>query len=52
MTKIQKLIQMYRAEKAKAQKTGRCPMCGAQLGPQNQLLDRGWRYGVECDNCR
>jgi predicted RNA-binding Zn-ribbon protein involved in translation (DUF1610 family) len=34
------------------QKSGKCPACGAEINHWNILRDRGWQYGIECDDCR
>lgn len=41
----------HRNEHKRMNESGRC-LCGAKLNESNQLLNRGYMVGWECDSCR
>jgi len=46
------MFQQHQCQLAKAIETVKCPECGARLSMENKLCDLGYKYGLECWNCR
>lgn len=53
MSKREKLLrEKYQKEIDYYHKHHKCPACGSPIDRWNQIRMRGWRFGVECDDCR
>lgn len=43
--------KQHREELIRVKQTRRCP-CGAEINENNEIINRGYQHGIECEKCR